>query len=150
MNLKDKINEELKASMKSGDKLRTTTIRSIRALILEFEKSGVNRDMTSDEEIKLLSTAAKKRKESIEQFKNAGRNELAEQEQAELKIIEEFLPAQLSQNAILEKVKSIAAEIGATDKTHFTKLMPRAVQELKGQADGKVIKEIVEKVLSGS
>jgi len=148
MNLKEKISDNLNKAMKSGDKIRTSTLRSIRALILEFEKSGQNREMNSEDELKMLTTAAKKRKESIEQFRNGGRNELAEKEEAELKIIQEFLPAQLSEDEIFVKIKTIAKEIGAIDKSHFSLLMPKAVLALKGQADGKVIKGIVEKVLS--
>ena len=150
MDLKEKINTELKESMKSGDKIRLETIRSIRALILEFEKSGSGKELTPEEEIKMLTTAAKKRKESIEQFRNANRNELAEKEEQELKIIEEFLPKQLSQEEISAEVKKIADEIGAKAKEDFPKLMPLAARTLKGKADGKVIKEIVEKLLSSN
>jgi len=148
MNLTEKINEDLKNSMKSGDKLRTTTLRSIRALILEFEKSGQNRAIAPEDEIKMLIPAAEKRKESIEQFRNAGREELAMQEEAELKIIQEYLPAQISEEELYFKIKKMAEETGATDKTHFAKLMPKAAAEFKGKADGKIIKTIVEKVLS--
>lgn len=150
MNLKEKINDELKSAMKSGDKLRLETIRSIRALILEFEKSGSSKELAPEDEIKMLTSAAKKRKESIEQFQNAGRNELAEKEIQELKIIEEFLPKQLSNEEIIVEVKKMADEIGAKSKEDFPKLMPLAVKNLKGKADGKVIKEIVEKILSGN
>lgn len=150
MNLRDKINEELKAAMKSGDKIRLETIRSIRALILEFEKSGTGKDLTPEEEIRMLTTAAKKRKESTEQFRNAGRTELAEKEEQELKIIEEFLPKQLSQEEIAAEVKKLADEIGAKTKEDFPKLMPLAAKTLKGKADGKVIKEIVEKLLGSN
>ena len=76
MNLKDKINEDLKSAMKSRDKLRLETIRSIRALILEYEKSGKGKELIPDEEIKMLYGAVKKRKDSIEQFTLAGRTEL--------------------------------------------------------------------------
>ena len=81
MNLKEKINQDLKEAMKSGDKLKLETIRSIRALILEFEKSGAGREINQDDEVKMLSTAVKKRKDSIEQFRNAGREELALKEE---------------------------------------------------------------------
>ena len=148
MNLKEKINQDLKDAMKSGEKIRLETIRSIRALILEFEKSGTGKELTPEEEIKMLSTAAKKRKESIEQFRNGGRTELAEKEEAELKIIEEYLPKQLSLDEILAEVKKIALEIGAVIKEDFAKLMPQAAKALKGKADGKVVKEIVEKILN--
>ena len=148
MGLKDKINNDLKEAMKGGDKIKLETIRSIRALILEFEKSGSNKELTPEEEIKMLSSAAKKRRESIEQFRNAGRNELADKEEAELKIIEGYLPKQLSESEILEEVKKIAGEVGAKTKEDFPKLMPAAAKALKGKAEGKVIKEIVEKYLS--
>lgn len=150
MNLKEKINIELKEAMKSGDKTRLETIRSIRALILEFEKSGKGLELTPEEEIKMLSTAAKKRKESIEQFRQGQRNDLADKEEAELKIIEEFLPKQLGHDEILAEIKELAKQVGASAKEDFPKLMPMAAKSLKGRADGKVIKEIVEKFLSGN
>jgi hypothetical protein len=150
MSLKDKITQELKDSMKSGDKIRLETIRSIRALILEFEKSGIGKELAAEDELKMLLSAAKKRKESIEQFRNAGRIELAEKEETELKIIEEFLPKQLSIDEVTNEVKNIASEIGAATKEDFPKLMPAAVKALKGKADGKLIKEIVEKILGNN
>ena len=148
MSLKDKINNDLKDAMRSGDKLRLSTIRSLRALILNFEKSGVGREQTSDEELALLTSAAKKRKESIEQFNSAGRNELAKKEEAELKIINEYLPKPLSDEELFTEISSLAKEIGAVEKSDFRKLMPLAAKNLKGRADGKKIKEIVEKILS--
>ena len=148
MTLKDKINNDLKDAMKAGDKLRLETIRSIRALILEFEKSGKDKTLSPDEETAMLTGAAKKRKDSIEQFRNAGREELAAKEESELKIILEYLPKQLSPDEVLTEVKKIAEEIGASSKQDFPKLMPAAVKALKGRADGKIIKECVEKVLS--
>ncbi|MBA4405805.1 glutamyl-tRNA amidotransferase [bacterium] len=150
MSLTEKINTDLKDAMRSGDKIRLETIRSIRALILEFEKSGSGKELTPEEEIRMLSTAAKKRKESIEQFRNGGRIELAEKEEAELKIIEEYLPKQLSLEEIIAEVQRIALEVGAKTKDDFPKLMPQAAKALKGKADGKIVKEIVEKVLSAS
>ncbi|MGK9369560.1 GatB/YqeY domain-containing protein [Melioribacter sp. Ez-97] len=147
MSLKDKINADLKEAMKSGDKVRLETIRSIRALILEFEKSGSGKTLNEEEEIKLLTSAAKKRREAVEQYKAAGRNELAEKEEAELKIIESYLPKQLSPEEVFEEVKKIAAEVGAVTKEDFPKLMPVAAKTLKGRAEGKLIKEMVEKFL---
>jgi uncharacterized protein len=147
MSLKDKINEDLKSAMKSGEKLRLETIRSIRALILEFEKSGIGREINPDDEMKMLTSAVKKRKDAIEQYKNAGRNELAEKEEAELKIIMEYLPKQLTEEEIGGIVKKTAEELGAKGKEDFGKLMPAAMKELKGKADGKIVKSIVEKLL---
>lgn len=150
MNLVEKINDDLKAAMKSGDKIRLETIRSIRALILEFQKSGSGKEFTDEDGLRILTAAAKKRKESIEQFTNANRIDLVEKESAELKIIEEYLPKQLSVEEILEEVKKIAFDVGAKDKNDFAKVMPIAAKVLKGKADGKVIREVVEKYLSGN
>lgn len=150
MNFTEKINNDLKEAMKSGDKIRLKTIRSIRALILEFEKSGANKVLNEEEEIKLLSSAAKKRKESVEEFTKAGREDLAKEEEAELQIIMFYLPKQLTQDEVFAEVKRIAAEIGASAKSDFPKLMPASIKELKGKADGKSVKAAVEKVLGMS
>jgi uncharacterized protein YqeY len=147
MSFIEKINADLKEAMKSKDKVKLNTIRSIRALILDYEKSGLNKKLTTEDEIKLLSSAAKKRREAAEQFEKAGRSELAENERNELKIIESYLPAQLSEEDILLKIKSLANDIGAVNKADFSKLMPIAMKNLKGQADGNVIRKIVERVL---
>ena len=100
------------------------------------------------EEIALLTSAAKKRKESIEQFKNAGRKDLVDKEELELNIINEYLPKQLSDEELINEISSLAKEIGAVEKSDFPKLMPQAIKKFKGKAEGKKIKEIVEKILS--
>jgi uncharacterized protein YqeY len=147
MNLKDRINQDLKDAMKSGDKVRLSVVRSIRALILEFEKSGAAKDLTPEDELKMLTTAAKKRKDSIEQFRNAGRNELAESEESELKVLMDYLPKQLDEVEIKKEIIRLANEIGAKSKEDFPKLMPLVMKELKGKADGKLVKSIVENYL---
>jgi uncharacterized protein YqeY len=147
MNLKDKINQDLKDAMKSGDKIRLSVVRSIRALILEFEKSGIGKELAPEDELKMLTTAAKKRKDSIEQFRNAGRNELADSEEAELKILMDYLPKQMDETEIKNEIIRLANEIGAKGKEDFPKLMPLVMKELKGKADGKLVKSIVESIL---
>jgi len=147
MSLKEKINDDMKTAMKSGDKLKLETVRSIRALILEFEKSGANKQLNPEEEIRLVTSAAKKRKESIEQYQNAGRTDLADKEQAELNILMEYLPKQLSEEEIRNEISRIAFEIGAKTKEDFPKLMPVVMKILKGKVDGKVVKQEVEKYL---
>jgi uncharacterized protein len=145
--LKERINEDIKTAMKSGDKLRLETIRSIRALILEFEKSGTGKELNQDEEIRIVNSAVKKRKDAIEQYQNAGREDLRVKEETELKILLEYLPKQLSQEEIEEEVRKLAAETGAHNKSDFPKLMPAVIKSLKGKADGKTIKTAVEKFL---
>ena len=150
MKLSARISQDLKEAMKSGDRIRLLTIRSIRALILEFEKSGSGKKLNEEEEIKLLSSAAKKRKEAIEEYTKAGRNDLSAIEEAELKIIMSYLPKQLTKEELISGVKILADKLGAISKEDFPKLMPLAIKELKGKADGKSIKEAVEKVLGVS
>jgi uncharacterized protein YqeY len=147
MDLKDKINNDLKDALKAGDKLRLKTVRSIRALILEFEKSGTNKEFNEEEEIKLLSSAAKKRRESIEEYRKAGREDLASIEEEELNVIINYLPQQITEEEVETEVKAIAGEIGASGKADFPKLMQASIKKLKGQADGKTIKAAVEKML---
>jgi uncharacterized protein YqeY len=150
MNLTEKIISDLKEAMKSNDSVKLQTIRSIRALILEFEKSGSGKKLDEEEEIKLLSSAAKKRKEAMEEYIKAARNDLALIEETELNIIMSYLPKQLTKDEIISKVTELAGQIGAQSKADFPKLMPLAVKELKGKADGKSIKEAVENVLGVS
>ncbi len=147
MKLKEKVNLDLIEAMKSKDKVKLNTIRSVRALILEFEKSGSGKELTEEEEIKMLSSAVKKRKEAIEQFEKAGRDDLAVKEKQELEILLNYLPKQLTEEEILDKVKQYASQVGATSKADFAKLMPVAIKNLKGQADGGTIRKMVEKVL---
>lgn len=150
MNLSKKINADLIDAMKSGDKIRLQTLRSIRALILEFEKSGSGKKFNDEEEIKLLSTAAKKRKESIEEYNKAGREDLANKEEAELNVIMSYLPKQLTEDEIIAEVKKLSESLDARTKADFPKLMPAAIKELKGKADGKSIKYAVEKILGAN
>jgi uncharacterized protein YqeY len=150
MSLKAKISEDLKSAMKSKDKIRLETIRSIRALILEHEKSGGDIEIKPEDEINMLTSAAKKRKEAIEQFEKGGRKELAEKEKRELEIIQEYMPKQLSEEELAGKIKDLAIELGANSKADFSKLMPAAIKLFKGHADGKVIKNTVDKVLEGN
>lgn len=150
MSLTDTINEQLKAAMKSGDKLRLETLRSLRAGILEFEKSGIDRAMTPDDEFKILNSAAKKRKDAIEQYEAVGRTDAAEQERAELAIIMEFLPEQMSREEIEASVADIARQIGASQQSDFGKLMGAATKALKGKADGGIIQQVAKALLSGN
>ncbi len=148
MNLKEKLNADLKDAMKSGDKVKLNTVRSLKAAILEFEKSAGNKEFNEEEEIKILTSAVKKRKESIEQYEKAGRKDLAENEKAELEIISSYLPEQLSDEEVEKEIKEIAEQIGASSKADFGKLMQASIKALKGKAEGKTIKNIVEKILS--
>lgn len=147
MNLEAKITEEMKAAMKSGDKLRLDTVRSIRASILEFKTSGANKEMDEAEEIKLLNSLAKKRKDSISMYEQAGRTELADKEKAELDVIMEFLPKQLTEDEIKELVQNKINETGASGTDGLKLVMGPIMKELKGKADGNLVQTIVKTLL---
>ena len=149
MTLSENIVDQIKTAMKAGDKVRLETLRSLRALILEFEKSGVDREMTSDDEFKILNSSAKKRKDAIEQYEAVGRTDSANAERAELAIIMEFLPAQLTNVEVRLEVMAIAASINATKQADFGKLMGAATKALKGKADGTLIQSVAKQILSG-
>ena len=148
MSLKDKINEDLKAAMISGDKVRLETIRAIRSEVLKMDKSGMNREMTPEEEIDLLNKQAKQRRESIDMFTQADRKDLVEKEQAQLNIISEYLPKQLTKEEAEEIINKIIAETGATTSKDFGKVMGASSKALKGMIDGKIVQEIVKSKLS--
>lgn len=147
MGLKEKITEDLKSAMKSGDKLRLETLRMIRAQVLEFEKSGADRGMNEDDDMKILLSAVKRRRESIEQYEKAGRKELADQETKEIEIIQTYLPKQMTKEEAESAIVKIIADVGAVSAKDFGTVMPAVMKELKGKVDGKIINEIVKQKL---
>jgi uncharacterized protein YqeY len=153
MSLRERIDNDIKTAMKAKDKVRLETVRSIKKLILEREvEARVNTGeaaLTPEEELQLLAQLAKQRRDAIEQYQKAGREELAAQEAAELAIIEEYLPQQLNADEIRTIVLEIVAEVGATSPKDMGKVMGPVMQRLKGQADGKLVQEIVKQSLAG-
>jgi len=148
MTLLDKISEDLKAAMKSGDKIRLETLRTVRAALLEKQvERRPHGGMTPEDEISVLISSSKKRKESISIFRENKREDLATQEEKELAIIEEYLPKQLSSVEIQDVVKRIVQSAGASSGKDFGKVMLLVMKELRGKADGKLIQETVKQVL---
>ena len=148
MNLIEKINEDLKSAMKAGEKVRTETLRSIRAAIIEFEKSGIDRAMTPDDEMKILSGGAKKRREAIEFYDKNNRPELAQKEREELAVIQDYLPKQLTEEEISARVRAIITEVGAAGPQDANKVNPILMKEMKGKADGKLVQELLKAQLA--
>lgn len=148
--LKEKINELMKEAMKSGDKVKLETLRSIRAAFIEFDKSGSGKELNEEEEIKIINSLVKKRKESIEIFEKAKRLDLAEKEKMELEILQSFLPSQLSEEEISKKLDEIIQQLGASDPKDFGKVMGVAMKEFKGRADGKVVQSLVKAKLGSN
>ncbi len=143
MTLSEKVNVDLKTAMKAGDKPRLETLRMLRAQIIEFEKRGLGRAMSEEDELSILMTANKKRKEAIEMYQSAGRKDLVDKETKELEIISEYLPKQVSQEDATAIIEKIIAQSGAASVKDLGKVMPLAMKELKGKIDSKVISDIV-------
>ena len=147
MNLEQKVNEEMKIAMKSGNKTRLETLRSLRAGIIEFAKSGLDREMNQDDEIKLLNNQAKRRRDAIEMYNSAGRIDLKEKEEFELSVIQEFLPKQLTDEELSVIIKSVIEKAGATSMKDLGKVMGASMKELSGKADGNKVQQLVKDIL---
>lgn len=146
MSLKEQIGEDIKTAMKAKDTLRLQTVRGIKKAILdkEVELRPQGQDsLTPEQEIELLSQQAKQRRDSIEQFSNAGRDDLAAKESQELAIIETYLPEQVSDEEVAKIIDELIASSGATTMKDLGKVMGPAMKQLKGKADGKKIQELV-------
>jgi uncharacterized protein YqeY len=151
MSLKDRISEEIKVAMKAKDKVRLETVRSIKKVILEKESSlrAQGQDsLTESQELEVLSQLAKQRRDSIEQYRKAGREDLAEQESQELAILEEYLPKQLSDEEVAAIIDEVITSIGATSAKDMGKVMGPVMQQLKSRADGQKIQAMVKAKLS--
>jgi uncharacterized protein len=149
MSLKTQIDNDIKSAMLAKNKEELEALRGIKSLILlaETEKGGSG-EVTSDVENKLLMKAAKQRKESADIFQQQNRDDLAQKELAQLEIINRYLPKQLSEEDIAQELRKIISEMGATGPQDMGKVMGVATKKLAGQADGKIISEIVKKLLS--
>lgn len=148
MTLKEQINEDIKTAMKAQEKSTLTALREIKSLILlEETKGGAIENITIANEIALLTKALKQRKESFDMFKNGGREEQAAEQLAVIQVIEKYLPKQLSADEAEVIIKDIIAENNATIK-EMGKIIGLANKEMIGQFEGKLISEMVKKLLS--
>lgn len=143
MALEQEVMQKMKEAMKAKDSVALASLRSVKSEILKAKTSGATEDMTEAEELKLIQKLVKQRKDSAEVYNEQNRADLADAELAEAKVIEQFLPAQLSEEEIDRAVKSIIEETGADSMKDMGKVMGLASQKLAGQADGKTISKIV-------
>ncbi len=149
MSLRDRLNDEMKGAMRAGDRVRLGAIRLLSAALLEKEKEGRGAAVTEADETAIVQKQAKQRRDSIAQFREAGRDDLADKEAAELAIIEEYLPAQVSDEEIDAVVRRIVAETGAAGPQAMGRVMGPAMGALRGQADGNRVRAAVERALKG-
>ncbi len=149
MTLEETINQAIKEAMMAKQKERLEALRSVKngILLLKTDK-GSSHEVAPDDELKMLQKQVKQRKESADIYTQQNRPELAEKELFEATVIEEFLPAQMSPEALEMAVKEIVVRVGATSAKDMGKVMGVASKELAGKAEGKLVSDLVKKLLS--
>ncbi|MBN1474437.1 MAG: GatB/YqeY domain-containing protein [Syntrophaceae bacterium] len=147
MDINKKINEEMVSAAKAKDKIRLSAVRMIKTA-LHNKEIELMRPLNETEIMQLLSVMVKQRKDSIEQFAKGGRTDLVEKEEAELKVVQEFLPAQMSNEEVENLIKKAIAETGAASVKDMGKVMKILMPQITGRADGKAAGEKVKALLS--
>jgi uncharacterized protein YqeY len=149
MTLFDQISEDIKAAMKARDKVRLETLRNIKKVFLEAKTApGANDTLLDADALKIIAKLAKQGKETAVTYSQAGRQDLADAELAQVEVLESYLPKQLSSEEIEAEVKKIIAEVGASSMKDMGRVMGTASKQLVGKADGRVISEIVKRLLA--
>ena len=149
MGLREQLREDLKSAMRAGDATRRNTIRMLEAAIknAEIEKRG--QELPEADVLAILQRQVKQRRDSIEQFERGGREDLAEIERAEIAVIEDYLPEQLSEAEIEAAAQRVIEQVGASGPGDRGKVMGPLMKELRGKADGAAVNDAVSKLLSG-
>ena len=149
MTLKDKITSDMTAAMKAKDAARTSALRMVKAAIMHREKEGTG-ELSDDDVLKLLHSQVKQRRDSVEQYPKAGRQDLADKEIAEIAVIEFYLPQGASEAEIEQAVTDAISETGATSMKEMGAVMKSVMARLAGKnADGRIVSETVKKKLAG-
>lgn len=147
MKFKTKIDQDMVVAAKEKDKITLSALRLIKAA-LHYREIDLKRDLNDSEFLQTLSSMVKQRKDSIEQFARGGRPDLVEKEEAELKIIQAFMPQQMSEEDILQEIRKAIDETGALSVKDMGKVMKVLMPKLTGKADGKLLSEKVRTILS--
>lgn len=149
MSLKQTIFADMKEAMKAGDAAKRDTLRMLDSMIknVEIEKMKRETGLSDEETQEVIARAVKQRRDAVAQFVSGGRPELAEKENAEIAILMGYMPEQMSEDKVREIVKEVVVASGATSKADIGKVMGAAMGRLKGQADGNLVKKIVEEEL---
>lgn len=147
MSLKDKLMEDLKQALREGDERRKSAIRLAMAAIrnAEIEK---RRELDDGELLQIIAKEVKQRRDSIAEFTKAGRQDLIDQEKAELEVLLAYLPRQMTREEIEEAARRVIQEVGATGLSQMGKVMGRLMPQVKGRADGRLVSEVVRALLS--
>ncbi|WP_239617422.1 GatB/YqeY domain-containing protein [Cohnella mopanensis] len=146
MNLAERLNEDMKQAMKSGEKFRLQTIRMVRASI-KNQEIELRRALDDNELLNIMSRELKQRRDSLQDFEKGGREDLVSNVKAEIEIISEYLPRQLTEEEVKAIVVQTMQETGASSKADLGKLMGALMPKVKGIADGKLVNAIVQQSL---
>lgn len=150
ISLKEQIISDLKGSLKSGDSFKRDVLRLLFSMIKnwEIEKKKKEEGLNDQEVIEVIKKSVKQRKDSIEQYEKGNRPDLVEKEKKEIEIISVYLPAQMDESKVREEIKKIISELGEVSQKDFGKIMGISMKKLQGQADGNIVKKILEEELS--
>ena len=148
MSLQEQVTQQLKAAMKAKDSVALESLRAIKSAILLTQTQAGAKDLTTEDEIKLVQKLVKQRKDSAQIFRQQGREDLAEPEEAQIRIIEQFLPEQLDKAAIAKIIEGIITQTNAEGMKDMGKVMGMASKAMAGKADGKTISAILRQKLS--
>ena len=148
MSLENIISEAIKTAMREKDRVALDSLRAVKSQILLLQTEARGAEVSAEQEIAILQRMIKQRKDSFEQFSAQGRQDLAEVEEAQMKVIEKFLPKQLSAEELETEIKNIISETGAESIKDLGKVMGAASKTLAGKSDGKSISEMAKKLLS--
>ncbi|WP_379966154.1 GatB/YqeY domain-containing protein [Ectobacillus sp. sgz5001026] len=147
MSLLDRLNEDIKQAMKSKEKDRLSVIRMVKSS-LKYEEIKLGQELTEEQELTVLSREMKQRKDSLLEFEKAGREDLVDKVKDEVKVLEVYLPEQLSEEELTAIIKQAIADIGASSKADMGKVMGKVIPSVKGKADGSLVNKLVSQLLA--
>ena len=148
MPLKDQLADDLKDAMRQGDENRKTTLRLLITAIKNAEVAAM-KPLEDPEVIVVIGKQAKQRRESIEEFQKANRNDLASKEKAELEVLQAYLPPEMSRDDVVAEARTVVSEVGASGPSDKGKVMAALMPRLAGRVDGRVVNEVVTELLTG-
>jgi uncharacterized protein YqeY len=145
--LAERIDADLKQAMRAQDTIAKLALRAVKTALTEATKTGSNHSLTDEQVLAVVQREAKRRREAAAEYEKVGASEPAEQERAELAILERYLPRQLSEAEIETLTRAVIAETGATSVRDLNKVMPVIMARVAGTADGKTVSQIVRRLL---
>lgn len=148
MSLLERLNNDMKQAMKNKEKDKLSVIRMLKAALQNEAIKLGNKELTEDEELTVLSRESKQRKDSLQEFSNAGRDDLVEKIRTEIKYVELYMPQQLTEEEVTNIVKETIEAVGATSKAEMGKVMGALMPKVKGKADGALVNKLVQQHLS--